>query len=328
VDALLAVLPALAAGPLALAAVAAVRSGERARPRRLPPVPWELALVAVAAWAYTAMRARGAVVTDNRAVVRVDPRLVTFGLVGAAGAVILLARLGTALLPLLRRRTASSPAALHLAVRRLAGLRSATAAVLVATAVPVAVLGYAGAITRSTDASVVAKARTYAGTEHAEVVNSTPAQTLPVGDAGTQVSVVRDVRTAVDPQAQLLGVDPDTFLRFAYADPAIFGSSLPDLVRRLDRPGLPALAVNCPGCGERVSLTLGRTRLTADVVGTADLFPGTRVQQAALFIVPRTVLDRIDSYANRVEEVWTDSAHLPAAVAAAEPATLLRGLDV
>jgi putative ABC transport system permease protein len=303
-------------GVLALALVTAARSAERSGRRRLPPVPWELALVAVAVWAYEAMRERGAVVTDNRAVVRVDPRLVTFGLVGAVGAVILLARAGTALLPLLRRRTAGSPAPVHLAVRRLAGLRSATAAVLVATAVPVAILGYAAAITRSTDASVIAKARTYAGTEHAEVVNATPAQTLPVGDAGTQVSVVRDVRTAVDPETQVLGIDPATFLRFAYTDPAVFGASLPELVRRLDGPGVPALAVNCTGCGSSVSMMLGRTRLTARVLGTADLFPGIRVQRAALLVVPRRTLDHIDPYANRVEEIWTSSDRLPAAVAA------------
>lgn len=311
-----AVLPALAGGLLALAAVAAARSVERVRRRRLPPVPWELALVALAAWAYLAMRGEGAVVTDNRAVVRVDPRLVTFGLVGAAGVVILLARVGTGLLPSLRRRTVGSPTPVHLAVRRLAGLRSATAAVLVATAVPVAILGYAGAITRSTDASVVAKARTYAGTEHAEVVNATPAQTLPVGDTGTQVSVIRDVRTVAGAETQVLGIDPDTFLRYAYADPSIFGSSLRDLIGRLDRPGLPALAVNCPACGSRVSMTIGRSTLTADVVGVADLFPGLRVQAAALLVVPRRALDRIDPYANRVEEIWTSTDRLPAAVAA------------
>jgi putative ABC transport system permease protein len=40
------------------------------------------------------------------------------------------------------------------------------------------------------------------------------------------------------------------------------------------------------------------------------------VQRAALVVVPRRALDRIDPYANRVEEVWTDTEHLPAAVSA------------
>ncbi|HST67542.1 MAG TPA: FtsX-like permease family protein, partial [Mycobacteriales bacterium] len=312
--ALLAVLPALAAGLLALAAVAAGRTAERSRHRRLPPVPWELALLALAAWAYLALRERGAVVTDNRAVVRVDPRLVTFGLLGTAGAVLLLARLLTALLPALRRRTATVPTPLHLAVRRLAGLRTATAALLVATAVPVAILGYAGAITRSTDASVLAKARTYAGTEHAVVLNAAPAQTLPVGDTGTQVSVIRDVRTVAGDQTEVLGIDPAAFLRYAYTDRTVFGADLPGLVRRLAAPGLPALAIGCPECGSQVGMTLGRSRRTATVVGTADLFPGIRVRDAALLVVPRTALQDIDPYANRVEEIWTTDELLPAAI--------------
>jgi putative ABC transport system permease protein len=202
----------------------------------------------------------------------------------------------------------------HLAVRRLAGLRTATAAVLVATAVPVAILGYAGAITRSTDATVLAKARTYAGTEHAVVLNAAPAQTLPVGGTGTQVSVIRDVRTVAGDETEVLGIDPATFARFAYTDRGVFGSGLPGLVRRLDGPGLPALAIRCPACGSQVTMMLGRSRLTATVVGTADLFPGIRVRDAALLVVPRTALADIDPYSNRVEEIWTTSDLLPAAV--------------
>jgi putative ABC transport system permease protein len=312
--ALEAVLPALAGGLAALAAVAALRSAERSRPRSFPPIPWELALLALAAWAYVSMRRRGAVVTDGLAVVRVDPRLVAFGLIGTAGAVLLLARVLTALLPRLRRRTATASTPLHLAVRRLAGLRTATAAVLVATAVPVAILGYAGAMTRSTDADVIAKARTYAGTEHALVLNATPAQTLPVGDTGTQVSFVRDVGTVAGADTEVLGIDPATFLRFAYTDPSIFGSGLPGLVGRLSGPGVPALAIRCTGCGSRVRLTSGQSTLTATVVGTADLFPGIRIRGSALLVVPRTALQDLDPYSNRVEEVWTDTAHLSAAV--------------
>jgi putative ABC transport system permease protein len=312
--ALAAVLPALAAGLLALAAVVAGRTAERSRHRRLPPFPWELALLGLAAWAYVAMRRRGAVVTDGLDVVRVDPRLVTFGLLGTAGAVLLAARLLTGLLPVLRRRTANAPTPVHLAARRLAGLRTATAAVLVATAVPVAILGYAGAITRSNDGSVTAKARTYAGTEHAVVLNAAPAQTLPVGGTGTQVSVIRDVKTVAGDETEVLGIDPATFLRFAYTDPAVFGPDLPALVRRLDGPGLPALAIRCPACGPQVRMTLGHSTLTATVVGTADLFPGIRVRDAALLVVPRPALKDIDPYSSRIEEIWTTSALLPAAI--------------
>lgn len=313
-QALAAVLPALAAALLALAAVAAGRTAERSRHRRLPPVPWELGLLALAGWAYAGLDRVSAGVVADRLVVRVDPRLVTFGLLGTAGAVLLLARLLTALLPWLRRRTATAPTPVHLAVRRLAGLRTATAAVLVAMAVPIAILGYAGAVTRSTDATVAAKARTYAGTEHAIVLNAAPAETIPVGGTGTQVSVIRDVRTVAGSETEVLGVDPATFARFAYADRRVFGADVPELVRRLEAPGLPALAIGCPECGPRVRMTLGRSELTATVVGTARLFPGLRVRGAALLVVPRAALADIDRYSNRIEEIWTTTALLPSAL--------------
>jgi putative ABC transport system permease protein len=314
--ALRAVLPALVAGLLALAAVAAARTAERHRRRRLI-VPWELVLLGLAGWAYARLHGRDAVVVDVRAVVRVDPLLVAFGLLGTTGAVLLAARLLTALLPYARRRTAGAATAVHLAVRRLAGLRTATAAVVVATAVPVAILGYAGTVTRSTDATVTAKARTYAGTERAVVLNALPAETLPVGATGTQVSVVRDVRSPTGgTEDEVLGVDPATFARFAYGD--VPGADVASLVARLRGPGVPAIAVGCRACGDQVALQLGRTTLRATVVGRANLFPGLRVRDAALFVLPRTALAGVDPYANRVEEVWTTADRLPAAVAALE----------
>ena len=315
-DALRSVLPVLAAGLAVLAVVTAARTAERSRAGGRLPVPWELGLLGLAAWAYAELPDGGAVIADNRAVVQVDPMLVTFGLLGTTGAVLLAARLLTALLPPLRRRTAGSAPALHLAVRRLAGLRTATAAVLVATAVPVAILGYAGAVTRTTDATVTAKAQTYAGTERAVVLNATPAQDLPVGDAGTQVSVIRDVISVAGTETEVLGIDPAAFMRYAYTDPRVFGGDLPELVARLAAPGLPAIAVNCRRCGDRVDLRLGRTPRTATVVGTADLFPGLRVRGSAMLVVPRAALADIDPYASRVEEVWTTDDRLPAAVAA------------
>jgi putative ABC transport system permease protein len=67
-------------------------------------------------------------------------------------------------------------------------------------------------------------------------------------------------------------------------------------------------------------MTLRRSTLVATVVGTADLFPGIRVGGAALLVVPRPALADVDPYTNRVEEIWTTSDRLPAAIAAAEKA--------
>lgn len=321
-SALAAVVPALAAGLLALAAVAAVRSSglieppRRARAGWWRAAPWEFVLVVLAAAALVGLRRSGAVTIDPTGAIRVDPLLVAFPLLGMTGLLLLLARGAVAQLPRLGRWTRGAGTPVYLAARRLAGLRSATAAVLVATAVPVGILVYAASITRSMEATVAAKSATYAGAEHALVLNARPGQTLPLADTGTQVSVVRDVVTAAGGDTEVLGVDPATFARYAFSDARVIGTPLPDLLADLTRPTpagtVPAIAVRCPSCPDQLPMDLGRTRVTARVVGTADLFPGIRVRDAAVLVVPRAALADVDPYANRAEEVWTTTARLPA----------------
>jgi putative ABC transport system permease protein len=233
------------------------------------------------------------------------------------GVLLLLARGTAGQLPRLRRWTAQAPPGVYLAARRLAGLKSATVAVLVATAVPIGILVYAAAVSRSMEATVTAKSATYAGTQHALVLNARPGDTVQLNGVGTQVSVIADARTALGGETQVLGVDRDTFARFAYSDPDVLGFRLSELVARLDGPApggaVPAIAVRCASCGPEVTVTLGRSRLATRIVGTADLFPGIRARDAWLLVVPRASLAGVDPYANRTEEVWTDLANLPAA---------------
>ena len=326
-SALLAIIPALALGTVALAAVAAVRSAglvdtprPRLRSRRLwALLPWELVLVGLGIAAFLALRRDGAVVISPRGVIKVNPMLVAFPLLAMTGVLLLLARGATGQLPRLRRWSGNSRVPMYLAIRRLAGLRSATAAVLVATAVPIGILVYATSVTRSMNATVTAKSATYAGADHALVLGVRPGQTFDLDGTGTQVSVIRDVTTPASTDTEVLGVDPDTFARFAYPARSALGSSLPRLVADLDRssqPGaaMPAIAVRCPSCGPTVEMALGRSRLTARVVATADLFPGIRVRDAAVLVVPRDRLTGLDPYANRTDEVWTTTGQLPAAL--------------
>lgn len=323
-SALATVLPALTAGMAALAAVAAVRSfGMTEPPRRAGAgwwraAPWELILVVLGVVAYLGLRRSGAVTMEAGGVIKVDPLLVAFPLLGMTGLLLLLARGAATQLPRLRRWTRGASTPVYLAGRRLAGLRSATVAVLVATAVPVGILVYAASITRSMEATVSAKSATYAGAEHALVVNARPAQTLDLEGSGTQVSVVRDVVTPAGSDTEVLGVDPETFARYAFSDAAVIGRPLPELLAAITRPtspdSVPAIAVRCRSCPAQLPMNLGRTRLSAQVVATADLFPGMRVRDAAVFVVPRAALARVDPYTNRAEEVWTSTAQLPAAL--------------
>lgn len=321
---LVAVVPASAGGLAAVAVVAGLRSSgqleavvRRGRRGWWRLVPWEAVLLLVAVGALIALRRTGAVAIDDRGVIRVNPMLVAFPLLAMTGVLLLLARGAGGQLSRLRRWTAHAPINVYLAARRLAGLRSATAAVLVATAVPVGILVYAASVSRSMDATVTAKSATYAGTQHALVLNARPGETFHLDGTGTQVSVLADVTTVAGVDTQVLGIDPETFAKFAYSDPDVLGFRLGDLIARLkerDANGaIPAIAVRCSSCAAEVPMTLASSKRTARIVGTADLFPGIRVRDAALLVVPRTALADIDPYANRVEEVWTNTQSLSAA---------------
>lgn len=325
--ALLAVVPAVALGALAVAAVVAPRSAALVdgRPRRRltgrvwASLPWELVLVGLGVAAYLSLSRTGAVTIDPRGTIRVNPMLIAFPLLAMTGVLLLLARGATSQLSRLRRWSVAAPVPLYLAVRRLAGLRSATAAVLVATAVPVGILVYASAVTRSMNATVTAKSATYAGAEHALVLNLRPGENYDPAGTGTVVSVIRNVTTPAGVDTEVLGVDPRTFARFAYGDHHALGVSVPDLIARLGQAEgggsqIPAIAVRCPSCGSTVAMSIGRSQLAIRITDTAKLFPGIRVRDAAVFVVPRDRLTGLDPYANRAEEVWTDTGSLSAAV--------------
>ena len=166
--ALLAGTAAFVVGLLCAAVVAGLRArgtAERplgAAPRWPAKVPWELALLVAAAACWAVLEGRRALTIDH-GVAQVNGLLVAFPLLGLAGAAVLLARLVSGRLPRLRRWAAGRRPAVFLAVNRLVAARAATATLLVAVTLPVAVLEYTATLTASSQTTIDAKVATQIG---------------------------------------------------------------------------------------------------------------------------------------------------------------------
>lgn len=309
-DALVSVAAVAGVGLLLVGAVAAARSGIGSHRRvraRWALVPWELVLMVLAVRAHDRIRSGGGIIVEPN-VVRVDPLLITFPMLALCGALLLAARLVAWVLPTLRRAGTVLPPAPHLATRRITGGARITLAVLVLTAIPVGVLVYASTVPRSSSITVETKARTYIGADLALVAHVPPTTTVPTGGHGTDVSVIRDVHIG-STDGVVLGVDPATFGQHAFWDDRLIRASPRALLGKLstsDTGGpVPAIVVNCRGCGALGEVVLRRTRLAIRAVVTADVFPGMRMLDAPVVVVARSALSTVDPYSNRQEEVWT-----------------------
>ncbi|MQA32699.1 FtsX-like permease family protein [Modestobacter roseus] len=282
-----------------------------AAPRWPARVPWEVALLLAAAWCWLLLEGRDAVV-DDAGVAQVNGLLVAFPLLAIAGAAALLARVLSAGLPRLRRWAGRRGPAVFLAVNRLSAARLATATLLVAVTLPVAVLGYTATLTASAQTTLDAKVGVQIGAEAAVTSLSRFAPTTGIDAVGTLVE--RYEADAVEPDGsrvdvQVLGVDPDTFAGTAFWDESFADRPLADLVAELTGPAvdgrLPVVAAGLP-TGDP-GLRLGRMELPAQVVATAQVLPGRRIDGPVVLVdadrlpdVPR------EAGAERRAEVWTN----------------------
>jgi putative ABC transport system permease protein len=307
------------------AAVAGLRArGTAERPlgaaRRWPSrVPWELALLAAAAQCWALLESRDAVVSTG-GVAQVNGLLVAFPVLGIAGAAVLLARGATALLPRLRRWAARRSPAVFLAVNRLAAARLATATLLVAVTLPVAVLGYTATLTASSRATLDAKVGVQIGAARAVISLSRFEPTPAIDRVGTYVvrydgtvAAGSDGGTRTD--VQVLAVHPGDFAGTAFWDDSFADRSLPDLMAALQGPAvdgrIPVVAAGVPS-GDP-DLRLGRQELPAQVVAEARVLPGRRLAAPVVLVAA----DRVpevgrDAGAGREAEIWTDGPLGPA----------------
>ncbi|SDX72468.1 putative ABC transport system permease protein [Modestobacter sp. DSM 44400] len=293
-----------------------------ATPRWPAQVPWELALLAAAAWCWALLEGRDAIVSTG-GVAQVNGLLVAFPLLGIAGAAVLLARLVTALLPRLRGWAGRRAPAVFLAVNRLTAARLATATLLVAVALPVAVLGYTATLTASSQTTLDAKVGVQIGATRAVISVSRFQSTAAIDAVGTYV--VRYDGSALAPSqdggsgdrtdVQVLAVDPDDFAGTAFWDDSFADQPLAELLAALDGPEVdgrvPVVAAGL-SAGDP-DLWLGSQALPAQVVAEARVLPGRRSADPVVMVAADRVPDVPRSAgAGRMAEVWTDGSIGPA----------------
>ncbi|MCA0144408.1 FtsX-like permease family protein [Blastococcus sp. LR1] len=314
---------AFLAGLLAAAVVAGLRAHATVErplgtaPGRLAAVPWELALVVAAGACWLLLESRDAIVVTG-GVAQVNGLLVAFPVLAIAGAALLAARLGTRLLPRLRRRAARLRPPVFLAVNRLAAGPGAAAALLVAVTVPVAVLGYTATLTAGSQTTLAAKVGVQIGADRALISIPQVTPTTATDAVGTVLdrydgSVVDDAGTATD--VQVLAVDPATFAGTAFWDGSFADVPLEELVAALREPAedgrIPVVAAGLPR-GD-VELRLGTLPVAAEVAGTARVLPGRRTAEPVV-LVAADRLPEVPSAAgsDRQSELWTNGPEGPA----------------
>jgi putative ABC transport system permease protein len=185
-------------------------------------------------------------------------------------------------------------------------------------AISIGIVVFAGAM--SSSVSVTAYAKATLGHGSAQIVRlsqtQAPLDSAPLPGDSTLVTRTSEsgvVRRGHD-QADVLGVDPDTFADAAFWDESFASQSLPDLLARLesepDVAAVPAIGVGA-GLPERFVLSLrgadGATELEVAIVARAEAFPGLGfTRDRPLVVVDRQALSRRGVVEHA--EVWVDDA--------------------
>ncbi|HKH06370.1 MAG TPA: hypothetical protein VKA65_14475 [Acidimicrobiales bacterium] len=313
-----ATLATVAVAALAVTAVVATRArgglhGRAARraTRWVAAVPFELALVAAAVVSYRRLGEWGVPVSQGARVSRVDVVGLAFPVLFLLAGVAVLARaLALGLRPL-RSASEGWRTSLYLAVRRLVRYRAAMIGLVASAAIAAGVLGYAATLTRSLDATLLAKAKTFIGSDLALGLEYEAEVPDGLGGRATEVDTFRRVFAEVggdDVELTLLAIDPATFAGAAYWDDSFSDESLDDLVDRLAAPpndgNVPALVVGEPlpdivDVNERQGHT---SRFSIEQVADADTFPGMRRSGPTVFVAaPHLVELGVDG---GYTEVW------------------------
>ena len=297
-----------------IAAIGAAAGRERIIGGKQPwerQVPWELALLAVGLWAGARVRSQPAVHLDH-GVLRIDPVTFVFPLLAGTAVLLLIARVLGLALPWVGRAQVKGNAA-YLALRRLAGSRAVVLGLVIGTALPCALLTYASAVNHGISSEVTAKYQTNLGAQHVIEVRGSALEAPQLDGRGTPVAVLQTDPILPDgTRVRILGVDPETFGRFAYVD----GQQRRALDKIVYTEGVavPAILVNAPAAVDATSVTVLSTQLTLDVVAQVDTFPGLRDGFQPMIVVDRAALAQVDPSADRDNQVWTTDADYSSAL--------------
>jgi putative ABC transport system permease protein len=277
-------------------------------------VPWELGLLALAAWMGVLIR-QGSGVSVDHTVVRVSPMAFVFPIVGSTAVVLLVGRLVAWLLPAIGRAAHRTGIAGYLALRRIAGSRMVVVGLIIGTALPCCLLTYGSTVTHGVSNEVTTKYRTNLGAEHVLSVYGLHNAIPDAEGHGTFVTTFQtEPRLADGTDAYVLGVTPATFRQFAY---------LTDRQRKgVDQlhtvpPGtaVPAILVNAPHDEPARSVSIRDTTIPLNIVSRDVVFPGLRNGSRPMIVVDAASLVNVDTNADRENQMWTSSAELDSALA-------------
>lgn len=306
---------AIVFGLVLIAVIGAIASRERlvgAKRSWHSGVPWELALLGVAAFVGREIYAGHGVHVD-KTIVQVRPALVIFPMIGSLAVLLVLGRLLAFALPRLRRRFNGGGAAFFLALRRIAGSRAISVGLIVCVAMPTALLTYTSTLTTSVQDEVHAKYRTNIGAPRVLDVVGYDTNDPDLQGHGTNVAVYQaGPMIGKDTQVYVMGVDPATFENFAL----VAGDQRGLALRLHARTGadVPALLVNAPSSMKASKLRIGPKSIPLHVIARREVFPGLRAKAYPLIVIDRSVLRDIhDINVDRDNQIWTDNANIAAA---------------
>ena len=274
-----AALAAAAALVPALLLIGAVTAGHVARQlqvgrrRRfaLGRLPWEPAVLALAALALLQLRAAGGVHLEDGSP-SLSPLVLGFPLLLLAGGIGLLGRVGRRWLPSLRHLGRHARPSRFLATRRLAAASGAGLLLTGAAALALGSVVYSAALAASLERSVEAKAAVQVGAEVVATTGIVDAAEV----AGSEVWRARGRTSPVEETVDVLAVDPATFTDVAAMDAVRTSTDPEDLLGRLaagDGDHLPAVIVGPPDL-DAAAVDLPGLRAPLEVVEHEDAFPG------------------------------------------------------
>ena len=281
------------------------------RRRWLARVPWELLLAWLTLVSYRRLGDWGVPIGQGADVSHVD-------LVGLMFPVLFLVTIAAVTSRLLawsarplRAASRRWPSTLYLGVRRVTRYRVAILGLLAASAISAGVLGYAATMSRSLDATLEAKAKTYVGSDVAVRLDADEALPASLGRDSTGVDLLRFANLGdTQRDVAVIAIDPDTFERAAFWDPSFADRPLGALLDELARPagdsGVPAIVVGttaAPRPGTEVEIVdQGPSRITIDPIGGVRTFPGMRLPKPTVFVTQDALAD-LDLVTTR-HEVW------------------------
>jgi hypothetical protein len=264
-----------------VSAVAFLRNSEHHRERfaTFARAPWELALVALAFYAFRRLQTGGAFVQDASLHVRSPSvNLLLFPVLSIAGLALIGVRLVGAGLRSLRERSGRFASWLYLAIHRLAGGSRMTLLLVSASALCLGIFVQAQTIVRSLETTVDAKAKLFVGSDvEGQMLYETPLPerfTLPI----TRVTRVQQPGTLAPggETFDLLAVDTATLASAAYWNPSFSDVPIQQIAQRLAEPAGDRIPIVVAGAGTATPSAMdfdGRD-IPVHIVARASAFPG------------------------------------------------------